>query len=315
MAMMLLALALFGTAAAALPPNYPTTPMKGVHGNVPMPMIGIGTWQYNSSTAEAAVTAAFKIGYRHVDTADSYANQVGVGRALKASAVPREEYFVTTKIAGGLNASATVEAADGCLKELGLDYVDLMMIHFPATWTGKGGPAARKEEWLALERWAKSGKARALGVSHYCKQHIEDIRSVATVPVAINQVEYHIGMGSEAAALTDDKEWMQSHGVLYQSFSSLCGPCGDHELITGELVTEIGKAHGKSGAQVSLRWVVQQGIPVIPKSSNPKHIAENMDLFNWTLSREEMARLTADNSTGIASHSQDCTVAETAVLV
>jgi len=249
--------------------------------------------------AEYEVSTAFEMGYRHVDTALVYENHVGVGKALAASGLPREDYFVTTKIPGGLDASATEQQLDECLDELKLDYVDLMLIHYPSDWDGNGGPAARKEEWLALEKWAKSGKARAIGVSHYCKSHVEDLLAVNTLPVAINQVEFHIGMGSESQTEQHDRAWMVEHGIVFESFSTLCGPCqppGNMELITGDLVTSIGKNHGKSGAQVALRWAVQQNIPVIPKSSNPKHLKENFEIFDFELSDDEMSRLAAATS-------------------
>ena len=142
-----------------------------------------------------------------------------------------------------------------------------MLAHFPATWGGVGGKAARQSEWKALEDFHKAGKARAIGVSHYCKQHVEDILEIATVPPALNQVEYHIGMGTAGPDGTDDKTWMEAHNITYMGFSPLCGPCGDKyhlELITGDLVTGIGKKHGKTGAQVALRWQVQQNLAVIP---------------------------------------------------
>merc|ERR1719160_478771 len=123
--------------------------------------------------------------------------------------MPRNEFFVTSKIPGGLNASATEAALNQALEQLGLEYVDLMLIHFPASWTGVGGAALRKEEWLALEKWAKAGKARAIGVSHYCKTHIEDILSVATLPIALNQVMYHVGMGASPDLGSDFKDYCQ----------------------------------------------------------------------------------------------------------
>lgn len=315
--MMWIFVACIGLAAAALPDDYPVRVMRGVRGNVPMPMIGIGTWQYNNSLAEDTVSTAFKMGYRHVDTALGYGNHMGVGEALGKSGLQREEYFVTTKIPGGLNATGTLQAVTRSLRELGLDYVDLMLIHYPASWTGEGGPDARKEEWLALEEWAMSGGARAIGVSHYCKSHIEDLLSVATLPISINQVEYHVGMGPSADNVNDDRDWMESQGIVYQSFSPLCGPCADPmELITGEVVTEIGMPHEKSGPQVALRWLTQQNIPIIPKSSNPKHMASNMDVFDWDLTDVEMKTLTDTATPASAENGGDCTVAlEEAKLV
>lgn len=314
--------ALIGLTSAALPNwlpgEYPTVPMKGVEGEIQMPLVGLGTWEYNSSTAEAALTAAFKIGYRHVDTALGYKNQVGVGAALKKSGFQRQQYFVTSKIPGGLNASATESSLNLALEELGLDYVDLMLIHFPATWSGVGGAALRKEEWLALEKFAKAGKARAIGVSHYCQKHVQDVLSVATLPIALNQVMYHVGMGMSPNIGSDYKDYMQSLGIVYMSFSTLCGPCDgadSKELITGPLVTKIGKAHNVTGPQVALRWAVQQGIPVVPKSSNPKHLAEDFDLFSFDLTQAEMDQLTSATTPASGrDDSGDCEVKDLFVL-
>jgi len=304
---------LLGLSAAAIPDwrhhDYPTIPMNGVEGEIRMPLVGLGTWQYNDTVADAASTAALKIGYRHIDTAIGYANQVGVAAALNKSGLKREEYFVTSKIPGGLNASETESTLNQALQQLGLDYVDLMLIHFPATWGGKGGTAGRKEEWLALERWAKAGKARAIGISHYCKSQIEDILSVATVPIALNQVRYHVGMGMAPNLGSDYK----GVGIVYMSFSTLCGPCSGKvplELINGPLVTEIAKAHGVSGAQVALRWAVQQGIPVVPKSSKAKHLQADFDPFSFTLTQAEMARLSSATTPATGrDDSGDCEIA------
>jgi diketogulonate reductase-like aldo/keto reductase len=163
-----------------------------------------------------------------------------------------------------------------------------------------------------LEAFKAAGKAKAIGVSHYCKQHIEDIMEVNTTVISINQVQYHIGMGSAVPGATDDKDWMFSHGITYQAFSSLCGPCNDTELITGDLTNSIGQKYGKTGAQVALKWVVQQGIPVIPKSDNPVHLQQNIDLFDWELSADDMNTLTKQTKPSVDGGdtvSGDCTVA------
>ena len=311
-----LILAFTAAAHAALPPSYPTVEMRGREGsNIRMPLIGIGTWLYNDTVAEEAVKEAFSANYRHVDTALSYNNQRGVGRALAASNVPRSEYFVTSKIPGATedSANATYSALEQCLEQLNLEYVDLMLIHWPGKTTTKRG---RQTQWKALESWAKAGKARAIGISHYCKTHVEEVLEVAELPIALAQNQYHVGMGHDTQAHLHDKAFMEEEGILYMAYSSLCGPCpngGSKELIDGPLVTSIGKKYGKSGAQVSLRWVVQQGIPVIPKSSNPAHIASNFDLFDFSLTAEDMAKLTSATSppeTGTAQQpddAQDCT--------
>lgn len=288
-------LSCLGTVLASLPGGIPVQAIHGIGGQVDMPVLGLGTWEYNASRAESAVASAFRLGYRHVDTAFAYENQAGVGKALQEAGLDRKEFFVTSKIFGGLNASATTAQADQCLKDLGLKSVDLMLIHFPAAFGANGSKKERQEEWKALEAWAKSGKARALGVSHYCRRHVEDVMEVATVPIAVNQVQYHVGMGRATNLATDDRHYMHDKGILYQSFSPLCGPCtppDNKELITGKLVTKIGAAHNKTGAQVALRWLVQQGIPVIPKSDVAEHQLANSDIFDFELTEQEMSRLT-----------------------
>jgi diketogulonate reductase-like aldo/keto reductase len=300
-------------------PDYgvPTTKLDGHYGTVRMPLVGIGTWLYNNSITEAAVKLAFANGYRHVDTAFVYENHVGVGRALKATGLERTDYFVTSKIPGGLNATASAAALDQSMRDLNLSYVDLMLVHFPATMDDKaaGGPEGRRTSWRALEAFAKAGKARAIGVSHYCPQHLQDILPIATLPVALNQVEYHVGMGSASALADDGRQFMESVGVKFMSFSPLCGPCpAPHnlELITGPLVNSIGAKHNKTGAQVALRWLVQQDIPVIPKSANLKHLQQNFDLFDFELSQAEMMQLTLATSPSTAGGpdgtSGDCAI-------
>lgn len=323
--MMLLwaALCLWPASGLSGPPAaQPAVTIKGVDGEVQMPLLGIGTWQYNNSVAKSAVVSAFGLGYRHVDTAAAYQNQVSVGEALAELKLKRQEFFITSKIPGGLNASATAAAADSCLKELGVDYVDLMLIHFPADFGKNGSKKERQVEWTALEAWAKSGKARAIGISHFCRRQLDDILEVAHVPVAVNQVQYHVGMGSAGRMATDDRDYMRQKGVLYQSFSPLCGPCNppdNKELLTGALVTGIGKKYKKTGPQVALRWLVQQGIPVIPKSHVPDHMKENSEIFDFELSEQDMTLLTKAQHPAVgggpsASDSGDCGIEEELVV-
>eukprot|EP00928_Gymnodinium_smaydae_P058626 TRINITY_DN41807_c0_g1_i1.p1 TRINITY_DN41807_c0_g1~~TRINITY_DN41807_c0_g1_i1.p1 ORF type:complete len:347 (+),score=40.96 TRINITY_DN41807_c0_g1_i1:157-1041(+) len=293
--------------------------MKGISGTVRMPLIGFGTWQYNDTVAEKAVSTAFSLGYRHVDTAYVYKNQAGVGAALKKSGVQRSDYFITSKVPGGLDASATTAALEECLHQLNVTYVDLMLLH----WAGNSA-GNLQEQWLALEHFAKAGKAQAIGVSHYCKNDLNAILKVARYPVAVNQNQYHVGMGQDTQERLHDKAFAESKGILYEAYSSLCGPCtppANKELISGKLVTDIGQAHNKTGAQVALRWVVQQGIPVIPKSTDASHIKSNFELFDFSLTDAEMAKLTAATSpaeTGTAQHpddAQDCAKEEVDLIV
>mmetsp|Transcript_34418 Transcript_34418/g.62927 ORF Transcript_34418/g.62927 Transcript_34418/m.62927 type:complete len:322 (-) Transcript_34418:47-1012(-) len=298
--------------ALGLPSAYPTVPMRGVKGNVRMPLVGLGTANYNNTMIQTVMQTAFEVGYRAFDTALIYGNQQGVGMALHASGLSRDEYFVTSKIMGGLDREATFRALDVCLQQLNLTYVDLMLIHFPANMQKQGSKALRQAQWKAMEEWALKGHARAIGVSHYCKSHVDDTLEVATVPIALNQVLYHVGMGHSPDIATDYKDYMLQQGIVYMSFSTLCGPCGEdqnRELISGPLVTEIGSHYNVTGAQVSLRWAVQQGIPVIPRSSTKKHLASNLDLFSFNLSTTDMTQLNAATTPSFGTEeSGDCVV-------
>eukprot|EP00658_Telonema_sp_P-2_P059579 TRINITY_DN4861_c0_g1_i6.p1 TRINITY_DN4861_c0_g1~~TRINITY_DN4861_c0_g1_i6.p1 ORF type:complete len:278 (-),score=83.81 TRINITY_DN4861_c0_g1_i6:79-912(-) len=249
------------------------------------------------SVTEAAVTSALELGYIAIDTAHDYGNQDGVGRALKKSPLRRESYFVTTKVEGGLSFKDTMKTHAENLNLLGLDYVDLLLVHFPTTMSDPptGNKTTRQEQWAAMEMLQTTGKTRAIGVSHFCQKQMEDILEMARIKPAVNQVEFHVGMGSAGGNATDDRAFMEAHGITFQSFSPLCGPCPSPDnkaLITGKLVTDIGKAVNKTGAQVALRWQVQQGIPVIPKTDNADHLKQNLDLFSFKLSEQQMQTLT-----------------------
>ena len=177
-------------------PVIPTTTIApGVH----LPMSGLGTWQYNDTVAEAATTLALSLGYTHIDTAWVYKNAAGIGKALAASPRPRSSYFITSKIMGG-NATTTLEQHKEVLHLLGTDYVDLLLVHFPGAYDPKtkgfvGSRAARQAQWQAMEKLVVAGAARSLGVSHYCKRHLQDVLDIATVKVAVNQVS-HLLLGS-----------------------------------------------------------------------------------------------------------------------
>jgi diketogulonate reductase-like aldo/keto reductase len=291
---------------------------------VNLPMAGLGTWLYNDTRAEKASLLALQLGYTHIDTANDYGNAAGIGRAIKASGRARDSYFITSKVPGGLSATNTTAAHDLTLSQLGLDHVDLLLIHFPTTMSAKpvGSKAMRQEQWRAMESIFRAGKARAIGVSHFCERHLQDVLEIATIKPAVNQVQYHVGMGPSGPNANDFKAFDEKEGVLFQSFSPLCGPCmvgnstteRDLSLINGKMVTEIGARHGKTGAQVSLKWLVQQGIPVIPKTDKKEHLLANMDLFGWELSTSEMATLTQADSPAVAGAggnppvSGDCTL-------
>lgn len=274
---------------------------------VDLPLLGAGTWQYNDTIAYQSVCKAFQAGYTFVDTAFGYGNQKGVGNAIRDCwQGRREDLFVLTKIPGGLTKEQVFAAHYQNLFNLGLDYVDHLMTHFPADWDETvASPEHRQEEWLALEDIYKKGEARSIGISHYCERHIYDILKVASIAPSINQVEYHVGSQDV------DRVMGACHrfGITFMSFSPLCGPCQydpEDSLIHGNLVNEIASHYNVTGSQVSLRYVVQQGIPVIPKSNTKTHIALNRDIFAFQLSPADMEKLAA--ATKPPAEDGDCDV-------
>jgi len=305
--------ALVTSGHAAIPTVTIGKDVQGV--DVKLPLVGAGTWQYNDTTAYKSLCLSFEAGYNFVDTANGYGNEKGVGRAIRDCwKGSREELFVMTKIPGGLDAEETEAAHAQNMEWLGLTYVDHLMTHFPSDWassTERATPKRRQEEWMALEKIYKRGEARSIGVSHYCENHIDDVLAVATVRPSINQVEYHVGAGDVDQVIAK----CEQEKIYFMSFSALCGPC-EYEpkdsLINGDLVSKIGGRHNVSGAQVSLRFIVQQALSgkyiagVIPKSDSAKHIASNLDVFNFELTQDEMAELSA--ATLPAGSGGDCDV-------
>lgn len=289
-----------------------------VYGNsVDMPLVGAGTWQYNETIAYESLCKAFhEADYTFVDTAFGYGNQRGVGKAIRdCYKGKREDLFVMTKIPGGLHVSETLALHQENLKQLQLDYVDHLMVHFPSDWSEtptRATPDTRREEWLALENIYYRGEARSIGLSHYCPQHIDDILEVASVRPSINQVEYHVGSGDVDGVIKKCRQ----HNITFMSFSPLCGPCQaspEDSLINGKLVSSIAKKHNVTGSQVSLRFIVQQALQegsyiggVIPKSNNQEHIRSNRDLFGFKLDHEDMQRLFAAQKP--AGEPGDCSV-------
>ena len=299
--------AIFASAKTKIPTRIIGRDVDGA--NVALPLLGAGTWQYNDTIAYQAVCRAFASGYTFVDTAFGYGNQKGVGQAIRDCwTKEREQLFVMTKIPGGLSAEQVSAAHHQNLMELGISYVDHLMTHFPSDWEEKlASKTRRQEEWLALEQIYMKGEARTIGVSHYCERHIRDILEVASVLPSINQVEYHIGSGDVDSVV----DFCDDLGITFMSFSPLCGPCQyeeDDSLIHGKLVTEIASHYPNvTGSQVSLRYIVQKGIPVIPKSNTWSHIQSNKDIFSFELTPEDMQML--ESATRPPAEGGDCDVA------
>ena len=277
-----------------------------------MPLVGAGTWQYNDSIAYESVCKAFQAGYTMIDTAFGYHNQQGVGKAIQDCwKRPRSELFVLTKIPGGLTRAEVWAAHRKNMLELQLDYVDHLMTHFPADWQvspERATPERRQLEWRTLQEIYVSGAARSIGISHYCTQHIDDVLKVSNIVTpSINQVEYHVGSGDVDHVIAH----CQKNNITFMSFSPLCGPCSyepKDSLVSGDLVNGIAsKYENVTGSQVALRFIVQQALDikedgnptrmggVIPKSNNVDHILMNRDIFRFSLTEEDMARLRLAN--------------------
>jgi diketogulonate reductase-like aldo/keto reductase len=292
-----------------------------VHGwPVHLPLLGAGTWQYNDTMAYESLCKAFGEGVTLVDTAFGYVNEKGVHAAIvdcfDIVRRPRSDLFVLTKVPGGLSFEETMGAHHQNLFQLQLDYVDHLMLHFPADWEeNHASPVQRQEQWAALEEIYRLGQARSIGISHYCRRHIHDIVQYATVMPSINQVEYHVG----SQDVDDVRDTCRQYNITFMSFSPLCGPCVYDDprdsIIDGQLVTSIGRKYGVSGSQVSLRFIVQQALDghpdsvmgaVIPKSNNIEHIRSNLDIFSFALSIDDMEEL--HRATKPAAERGDCDV-------
>jgi 2,5-diketo-D-gluconate reductase A len=267
-------------------------PLITLNNGVQMPQLGLGVWQAkDGQEVETAVLSALKSGYRLIDTAAVYGNESGVGRAIAESGIPREEIFVTTKVWNADQGyDETMSAFDKSLERLGMDYVDLYLIHWPV-------PAKDKyiDTWRALEKLYSNGKVRAIGVSNFTVEYLERLMDESTVTPAVNQIELH--------PLLSQKElraFCDQHGIAVESYSPLGGTGGS--LLDEPTLKTIGDRYGKSPAQVVLRWHIQNGLIVIPKSVTPERIAQNIDIFNFELSADDIATIDAlNNNTRIGS--------------
>lgn len=246
-----------------------------LNNGVQMPMEGFGVFQVSEAeVCEQAVSDALEVGYRLIDTAAAYFNEEAVGAAIRKSGIPREELFITTKLwiqdAGYENAKKAFRTS---LDKLGLDYLDLYLIHQPMNdYYGS---------WRAMEELYEEGKIRAIGVCNFYPERLADLCLNAKVTPAVNQVEIH-----PFFAQTDAMENMKEFGVQPEAWGPLAE--GQHGIFTNPVLTEIGKKYGKTAAQVSLRWNTQRGVVIIPKSTHKERMEENLNIWDFTLSDEEM---------------------------
>lgn len=254
-----------------------------LHNGVKMPYFGLGTYKVpDGEVIVNTVKTALEVGYRAIDTAALYENEAGVGQAIRESGIPREEIFVTTKVWNtDQGYDATLRAFETSLKKLGLEYVDLYLIHWAVM-----GREKYLETWRALETLYKEGRVRAIGVSNFQIHHLKDIMEHFEEKPVINQVELH-----PLLAQKELRKFCKQHDIAVQAW----GPLGQGRLLNHPVLAEIGKKYGKSVAQVILRWHVQNDIIVIPKSTNPERIRENADIFDFELSAEDMEKIDALN--------------------
>ena len=241
-----------------------------------MPMAGIGTFLLSPDEAEASVLAALEDGYRLIDTANAYVNEKAVGRAMKKSGLKREEIFLETKLWPSFYEDD--DAVDKTLERLGTDTIDLLLIHQPA-----GNYVAGYRQ---MEKAYKEGKVKAIGLSNFNQGQIEEILGLCQVKPAVLQTEVHPYFQEQEL-----KKFLSKEGMIIQAWYPLGH--GDKALLEEPLFTQLGKKYGKTNAQIILRWHIQDGNIVIPGSKNPAHIKDNFDLFDFSLTEEEMAKIAA----------------------
>lgn len=246
---------------------------------VEMPSVGLGMWKVPSEAAKDPVVSALRMGYRLVDTAAIYRNEEGIGAGLRECGVPREELFITTKLWNeDMRQDRVPQAFDESLAKLGLDYVDLYLIHWPV-------PGKFIAAWEQMLRIYESGRARAIGVCNCAIHHLEELEQATGVRPMVNQVERHPLLSQQPM-----RSYCQEHGIQMQAYSPLMQGRLDQPIFT-----ELAEHYGCTPAQIILRWHLQQGVAVIPKSVHAERQKQNLDLFHFTLTEEDMARIDAFN--------------------
>lgn len=257
-------------------------PMVQLNNGILMPQFGLGTFlQPSDAVCEQSCRTALKAGYRHIDTAHAYNDEAGVGRAVKESGIPREEIWVTSKLwPNEYGEGKTAQAIDAMLERMQLDYIDLLYVHQPVgDFVGA---------WKDMEKAVAAGKVRALGISNFDANDevFNRIMEAATIKPAVLQMECH-----PYAQRLAVREKAKTHNIQVECWFPLGGAMSNGALLKDPTIMEIAKAHGKTAAQVILRWHIQEGFSVIPGASNPDYIEENIDIFDFTLTDDEMAEM------------------------
>jgi 2,5-diketo-D-gluconate reductase A len=270
--------------------DVPTIPLTS---GVAMPALGLGTSPMDDAQTEATVAAAIGAGYRLIDTAENYGNERGVGRGIQASRIDRDEVFVTTKFNERWHGVEEAQQAfANSAKRLGLDHIDLLLIHWP-------NPKKDRyvDAWRGMIRLLEDGKVRAIGVSNFKPAHLDRLLEETGLAPHVNQIQLDPRIPRE-----DERSYHAAHGIVTESWSPI-GAGGD--LLADATIGDVARAHGKTPAQIVLRWHVQLGLVPIPKTSKPERLAQNIDVFDFELGSDDMARLAALDRHGAGAVDSD----------
>ena len=260
-----------------------TVPTITLNNGVEIPQLGFGVFQIDPAETAQAVQTALEVGYRHIDTAEMYGNEAGVGEGIRNSGVPREEIFVTSKLNNGFHArDDALKAFDGTLEALQFDSVDLFLVHWPLP----GIDVDYVETWKAMEEIYASGRAKAIGVSNFNPHHLRRLFAETEVRPAVNQIEIHPYLTQD-----DVRAFDADHEIATEAWSPIAkGMVNDDPTIQ-----RVAARHGKTAAQATLRWAIQRGDIVFPKSVTRSRVEENFDLFDFELSEDDMREITSLN--------------------
>jgi 2,5-diketo-D-gluconate reductase A len=260
-------------------------PSITLNNGVEIPQLGFGVFQIEPDQTKDATLAALEVGYRHIDTAEMYGNEKEVGEAVRASGIDRSEIFVTSKLNNGFHAyDDALGAFDQSLKDLDIDYIDLFLVHWPLPGVGDF-----VETWKAMEKMYEGGRVKAIGVSNFQPSHLRRIHGETSVTPAVNQIEVHPYFTNDEV-----RAYNSEHGIVTEAWS----PIAQGNVLKDETITRIAGNLGKTPAQVTLRWHIQRGDIVFPKSVTRSRVEENFQLFDFELSGEDMTAITALDNNG-----------------
>ena len=261
--------------------------MVKLYNGVQVPSIGYGTWRVDDLSAPKLVKEAINLGYKHIDTASVYENENGVGKGIKESGVNRENLFVTSKVWNSDRGyDKTLRAFETSLKKLGLEYLDLYLIHWPCTpLVNDNYKAINIDTWKAMQRLYRDGLVRAIGVSNFLTHHIDVLMDAEYRPM-VNQIEYHVGYTQKEIV-----DFCFNNGIAVEGWS----PLGRGKILANPILNQLAIKYGKTPAQISVRWCLQNGIVPLPKTTTPSRMQENLSVFDFELSSEDVALLNNQN--------------------